>query len=241
MTPVTTERSTEMSMKHLNKLAASLTLTVAASFSAIAADDSDVSTSAVVWDKPTLELLASGNAERGRDISKKAKCKKCHGKTGISDEDDTPSIAGQIRGYTFKELLDYKSKARDSSTMFKYTKKLSAQDAADLAAWYEIQTPEKMANPDAAAPELTTKGDRKRLLLACGICHGKNGEGKKHQTPRIAGQKIEYLTDTMTAYKEGDRGNDPAGRMRKVTGRLSDEEIETLAAYYAAEPEEDDE
>jgi cytochrome c553 len=216
----------------------SLTLTVAASVSAVAADDNDTSTSLVVWDKPTLELLASGNAERGRDISKKLKCGKCHGKTGVSDEDDTPSLAGQIGGYTYKELLDYKSKARDSKSMFKYAKKLSEQDAADLAAWYAIQTPEKMANPDADAPELTTKGDRKRLLLACGVCHGKNGEGKKRQTPRIAGQKIEYLTDTMMAYKEGERGNDPAARMRTVMQRLNDEEIEMLAEYYATEPAE---
>jgi len=193
------------------------------------------------WDKPTLKMLSSGSVERGHKLAKQAKCGKCHGDTGISDEDDTPSIAGQIAGYTFKQLVDYKGKVRESKSMFKHTKKLEQQDFADLAAWYAAQTPEPMAEPDAEPPELVTKGDKKRLLLACSFCHGNSGEGKKVQTPALSGQKIEYLSDTLMAFKEGERVNDLFGRMHKVARRLSDEEIETLAEYYAAPPVEDDE
>ena len=234
----TTDRYMEMNMKNLSRTFVSIV--IAASVSAnVLASELEFKTD-VVWDKATLALLDSGNAERGLNLSKKAKCTKCHGKTGVSDEDDTPSLAGQIRGYTYKELVDYKTKARASKSMYKYTKKLSKQDFADLAAWYAIQTPEKMANPDADAPELISKGDKKRLLLACAFCHGKDGLGKKVQSPLLAGQKIEYLTDTLMAYKEGDRINDPAARMQKIARRLTDEEVETLAEYYAAAPAEDD-
>jgi len=228
-------------MKKLTTLFASLVCLTTANFnSAVASDEYDPNMS-VSWDKATLALLDSGNAEHGFKLSKKGKCTRCHGKKGVSDEDDTPSLAGQIRGYVYKELVDYREKVRNSKPMYKATKKLSNQDFADLAAWYALQTPEKMAFPDAVAPELTTKGDRKRLLLACSVCHGKEGQGKKVQTPAIAGQKIEYLTDTLMAYKEGDRANDPFGRMQKITKRLTEEEIETLAEYYAAAVVEEDE
>jgi len=228
-------------MKHLSRTFASIVIVTSACVSANVLAEKLVSNTDVDWNKATLALLDSGSAERGHNLSKKAKCTKCHGKKGVSDEDDTPSLAGQIRGYTYKELVDYKTKARDSKSMHKYTKKLEKQDFADLAAWYAIQTPEKMSNPDADAPEMTTKGDKKRFLLACSFCHGKDGLGKKVQSPLIAGQKIEYLTDTMMAYKEGDRANDPAARMQKIARRLTDEEIEMLAEYYAAAPAEEDE
>ena len=36
------------------------------------------------------------------------------------------------------------------------------------------------------------------------------------------------------AFKEGDRSNDVYSRMRLIAEALTDEEIEALAAYYAA-------
>lgn len=228
--------------KRTTLFVAVLLVTTAGINTALASEEAEVDDALIFrWDKPTLDLLASGSAERGAKLSKKAKCTKCHGDTGVSDEDDTPSVAGQIAGYTYKQLLDYKEKVRDSKAMYKRVKKLSKQDLADLAAWYAIQTPEPMANPEAEVPELVGKGDSKRLLLACAACHGKEGEGKKVQTPLLAGQKIEYLGETLTAFKEGDRANDLYGRMRQIAQRLTDEEIETLAEFYAAAPAEEDE
>jgi cytochrome c553 len=207
---------------------------------AVAADDQGATALSLFWDKPTLDLLASGNAERGSKLSKQAKCSKFHGDTGISDKDDTPSVAGQIAGYTYKQLVDYKDNARDAKVMYKEVKKLSPQDFVDIAAWYAIQTPEPMANKDAVPPELVTRGDKKRLLLPCAVCHGQQGEGKKVQTPSLAGQKIEYLNDTLAAFKYGDRANDLYGRMHNVAQRLSDEDMVVLAEYYAAAPAEED-
>jgi cytochrome c553 len=69
------------------------------------------------WSRATLALIASGDEARGQELAKKLKCKKCHGDTGISEDDDTPSIAGQIRSYHFKQLLEYKTKTRKSRDM----------------------------------------------------------------------------------------------------------------------------
>ena len=204
---------------------------------ATAADDD---TATYAWDRAILDILAAGNAGSGEKLAKKAKCAKCHGDTGISDEDDTPSIAGQVRGYSFKAMVDYKRHIREDKSMFKKVKKLSLQDMADIAAWYELQKPEAMAgNPDQK-PELVTVGDEKRLLLSCSVCHGDDGKGKSFEVPAIAGQKIEYFTDIMMAFKEGELANDLYGRMRFIAERLTEEEIEVLAEYYATQPSEDE-
>ena len=71
-------------------------------------------------------------------------------------------------------------------------------------------------------------------LLPCAVCHGEKGEGMRYEVPALAGQKAQHLIDTMTEYKDGSRANDLYGRMRFVASRMSDEEIEAGARYYAS-------
>ncbi|MET0067404.1 MAG: c-type cytochrome [Candidatus Thiodiazotropha sp.] len=186
------------------------------------------------WDRATLKLVASGDATRGQAIAKEHKCKKCHGKTGVSEEDDTPSIAGQVPTYQFKQLMDYKSGVRDEKTMTKRARKLTREDMADLAAFYATQTPEDGVMK--TVPKLVEEGDMSRLLLPCSVCHGKKGEGLGFEVPALAGQKIEHFIETMEAFQEGDRENDEYGRMRFIAQQLSEDEIAELAAFYSAPP-----
>jgi len=90
----------------------------------------------LIWNKSLIEAIVKGDPKKGELAAKKAKCYKCHGDTGVSDEDDTPSIAGQIAAYTFKQLYDYKLKLRDDKDMYKKVKKLSDQEMIDISAWY---------------------------------------------------------------------------------------------------------
>lgn len=186
------------------------------------------------WNYATLRLIASGDPVKGEAIAKKHKCAKCHGETGISEEDDTPSIAGQMRSYQFKQLMDYKHSTRDERTMIKRARKLTQEEAADLAAFYEAQAPEQP--PQREAPKLATEGDKGRLLLSCDVCHGKGGVGYGMESPVLLGQKPQYFIDTMMAFREGDRENDAYGRMRFIANTLTEEEIKTLAAYYSMPP-----
>ena len=190
------------------------------------------------WDRATLKLIESGDVAKGEALAKKNKCSKCHGDTGISDEDDTPSIAGQTRSYHFKQLVDYKSGAREEKQMTKRVRKLTREQMADLAAFYETQKPE--VPPNRKPPKMVTEGDESRLLLACDVCHGEKGKGYGFESPALLGQKIEYFSDTMVAFQDGDRVNDEYGRMRFIASKLSEEEIEELAAYYSMPPAEDD-
>ncbi len=193
------------------------------------------------WTAKIMELINNGNAQKGAAIAKQHKCKKCHGKTGISDENDTPNIAGLTRAYAFKQMFDYKYGRRRDKDMRKRCGKISDQNIADIAAFYADQKSEPMMGIKASktVPVLAVTGDKSRQLLACDICHNKNGTGRGLLVPLIAGQKREHFIDTMTAYKESDRSNDDFGVMRFIAEKLSDKEIEQLALYYGSLPLEE--
>jgi cytochrome c553 len=188
-----------------------------------------------VWSRAMLDLISLGDVARGEEIARKSKCSKCHGDLGIAEDDESPSIAGQLASYNFKQMLDYKTEVRDSKDMKKATKNLSLQDMSDLAAYFATLPPEPPEGK-AQPPLLVTRGDLDRLLLPCNVCHGEKGEGLGFEVPAIAGQKIEHFVETMAAFQEGDRQNDHYGRMRFIAGQLTEDELAELAAYYAAPP-----
>jgi cytochrome c553 len=69
----------------------------------------------------------------------------------------------------------------------------------------------------------------KSKASACMACHDKAGMGTMPNFPNLAGQKALYLTEQLTAFREGARSNENMGIVVKA---LSDQDIEDLAAYY---------
>ncbi len=65
----------------------------------------------------------------------------------------------------------------------------------------------------------------------CAGCHGPDGISTNPIWPNLAGQKEEYFIKTMIDYRDGAR-QDP--NMAALAKTLTEEEIEDLAAYYAA-------
>lgn len=187
-----------------------------------------------------MSAVNVGNAERGQEVAKTLKCAKCHGENGVSDEDDTPSLAGQTSAYLFKQLVDYKTERRENRSMRKAVRNLSPRDMADLGAFYAVQPAESPLGGEV--PPLVEKGDRSRLLLACNDCHNESKEFRsKMEIPAtLVGQKVEYFISTLNEFKTGERANDLYGRMRFIASRLSDDEITALARYYSAPPAKQD-
>lgn len=62
----------------------------------------------------------------------------------------------------------------------------------------------------------------------CVVCHGSKGEGV--EAPKLAGVTESQLLQAMRDYKSGKR--DDAG-MKALMNKLSDRDLENLAAYYA--------
>jgi cytochrome c553 len=72
---------------------------------------------------------------------------------------------------------------------------------------------------------------------ACSLCHGVHGVSESPNFPNLAAQQPAYLVSELTEFR-GHSRQDPAGfeYMWGVTRRLTDEQIASIAAYYAAQP-----
>lgn len=68
----------------------------------------------------------------------------------------------------------------------------------------------------------------------CAACHGADGIAKIPTYPNLAGQNEAYLVNALKAYKNKQRQGGQATIMQGMATNLSDQDIEDLAAYYAA-------
>ena len=66
----------------------------------------------------------------------------------------------------------------------------------------------------------------------CADCHGPDGAGDGDTIPALAGMPVEQFRQAMADYRSGKRKASPM--MIKQSHRLSDRDIEDLAAYYAS-------
>lgn len=82
----------------------------------------------------------------------------------------------------------------------------------------------------AAAAGDVAAGETK--AAPCATCHGAGGNAPIADYPKLAGQARKYLLYTLRAYKSGAR---PNAVMAAQTAPLSDEDLQDLAAYFAAQ------
>lgn len=189
--------------------------------------------SQVAWTPEQLNFVKAGDPQKGKELAQT--CNACHGASGISSMAGTPSLAGQLPTYLYKQLQDYANGDRQHAVMSSLAKTLSTQNAADLAAWFASLSPTFQPNNPPAyenAKKLVKDGSNERILPPCEVCHGGKGQGQKLDVPALSGQNTEYLTAMLKAFKDGSRHNDIYGRMRSIAKELSDQEIEELGFYY---------
>lgn len=67
----------------------------------------------------------------------------------------------------------------------------------------------------------------------CAACHGADGNSPAPDFPRLAGQHRDYLSKALRDYKSAQRKN---AIMQGFAAALTKDDIENLAAYYAAQP-----
>jgi cytochrome c553 len=194
--------------------------------------------------------VLAGDIKAGK--AKSAMCASCHGADGNSPIPANPRLNGQHEKYLVKQLEDFtKAPAqggRSSPVMGGMAAGLSADDRANLAAYYSSQESKMHAAPavsddDIAIGERIYRvGNEATGVPACMGCHGPQGNGNEPAGwPRLAGQHADYLSAQLKAFREAaqypedvarGRRNDGDGRlMRDAAARLSDRELEAVAAY----------
>ena len=166
------------------------------------------------------------------------RCPACHAADGNSPAAANPKLAGQHPEYLAKQLANFKeNKARKNPVMLGFASALSADDMANVAAHFSAQKPKEGAARNPATLKLGEKiyrgGVADKGIAACAGCHGPAGAGIPAQYPRLAGQWSDYTKAQLTAFRAGDRLNDPQGMMRGVAAKLSDKEIDAVADYIA--------
>lgn len=74
----------------------------------------------------------------------------------------------------------------------------------------------------------------KTKAAVCAACHGTNGISMAPMYPNLAGQKAQYLENSLKAYRAGQRGGPTAALMNPQAANLSDQDIADLAAYFSS-------
>jgi cytochrome c553 len=159
-------------------------------------------------------------------------CAACHGENGISQTEDTPSLAAQPDKYIQWQLVFFRAGSRRSENMNPIAEQLSNQDVRDLAGYFSSLSP---PSPGAAAddrPDLTEAGKQAAVGRRCASCHTESFAGTK-ATARIAGQREDYITKALHDYKTGVRSGGGGAAMAEVAYPLGENEITALAHYLA--------
>jgi cytochrome subunit of sulfide dehydrogenase len=75
--------------------------------------------------------------------------------------------------------------------------------------------------------------NQRALAATCANCHGTQGQAVPNAAvPGLAGLPASYIIEQMKAFKAGTR---PATVMHQLSKGYSDAQVESIAAYYAAQ------
>ncbi len=171
-------------------------------------------------------------------------CARCHGYDGQGrGTGAAPKIGGQKETYLYASLQAYAGAHRYSGIMQPQAKGLDDSTLKALARHYTAaEAPAPPADPIEADPDLLAEGETiaKQGVVADGVpacvaCHGPNAPRRHPLYPNLAGQHADYLQTQLHLWREGGRGGTPfAHLMTAAAKRMSDRQIEAVAAWYAS-------
>ncbi len=176
-------------------------------------------------------------------------CTACHGSEGIRiDEGYVPRIEGKPAGYLFNQLMHFREHRRTHPTMNHLVEWMSDDYLAVIADWFAGRAP---PYPEPAAPpeseylrergaQLVRSGDPDRNIPACQACHGERLAGVRPDTPGLIGLPEHYIAGQLGAWRVGRRQAAEPDCMGTIVERLSERDIEAVAAWLASRPLPDD-
>jgi len=157
-------------------------------------------------------------------------CEACHGAGGVSQTAGVPSLAGQPKLFLETQLVLFREELRVSPQMQPAVNGLTDKEITRLADHYAAQPARPVADGPADAA-LTKQGLAFAQKHHCGSCHLPDYRGRQ-QIPRLAGQREEYLVESMLAYRDNRRtGGDTI--MAAALYGASDADVRALAHYLA--------
>lgn len=176
-------------------------------------------------------------AEFGAETEALSRCGRCHDPQAPGTASGlVPRLAGQSRAYLEVALRDYAENRRASGVMRPVVAELDNESIARLAEYYGELPP--MRGAATADPRIergrmiAERGDLEAGVPPCVACHGAT---KTATFPGLDGQSQSYLTAQLRLWKSGQRmGSVQSKIMAVIAARLNDEQIESVARYFAS-------
>jgi cytochrome c553 len=157
-------------------------------------------------------------------------CSGCHGAEGNSPLPNIPSLAGQPAFFILNQLFLMREGVRKVEAMAPFVKDLKDSDLDALSAYY-AKLPAKAAD-QPIDQALVKRGTEIANQKKCVSCHKPNLAGDQ-QVPRIAKQRVDYLTKSLLEFRDGRREGADTIMSGSVAG-LSDADLVALAHYAAS-------
>lgn len=186
---------------------------------------------------PAGALAQAPDLERAKKIVG-GSCFLCHGLDGESSSEVFPKLGGQNAEYLAKQLANFKSGARKSSSMGGMVKDLTPEDIASLGAYFAAKpgSTHEIKDWDLAGVGryVYLHGNRWTGVAACQSCHGASGHGTS-SLPRLAGQNAIYLETQIKQFNTRERTNDNEV-MHVIASKMSELEIKAVSEYLSGQP-----
>jgi cytochrome c553 len=182
-------------------------------------------------------MALPGDASNGESLYKSL-CASCHGAQAYGNAATvTPSLAGQLRLYLVKQLVDFAEGDRTAPEMHRVValKRLTSPQAVSDVATY-LHNLSANLRPEVGEGKDLAAGKRYYDGL-CAYCHGANGEGnEQHATPSLQHQHYSYLLMQSRRLAVGHRYSVPI-EVIQVLEKLPFEQLTAIADYASRLPD----
>ncbi|MCU0910961.1 MAG: c-type cytochrome [Rhodobacteraceae bacterium] len=182
-----------------------------------------------VW--AVVAYLVAVRQGRAPPAAKEDGCGGCHGTVARH----VPRLDIHTEAYLAKALRDFIAGTRASGIMQQAVSGMTPEEADEIAgrlAASPVVPGGAAASAPAEGEALARRGTGD--VPACAACHGPGASRARPGTPALAGQGRAYLAAQLRLWRAGHRGGSEV--MAAAARRLTDDQIDALAAWYAALP-----
>lgn len=186
----------------------------------------------------------SGELAQGGEPVALTECVRCHGDASTPPISTlVPTLNGQSQAYLERALSEYAAGVRPSGVMQPVAGLLEAEERRRVSAYYAGLEPVPQQPSDEpgiveSGEQLARRGDPERGIPPCLACHSDQRTGA---FPSLAGQPADYLAAQLRVWRSGARDITTYGKiMAPVARRLTEEQVQAAAAYFASLPADAD-
>jgi cytochrome c553 len=177
-----------------------------------------------------LALGAGARPAVAESIAEKVEvCAGCHGADGKPVDKTIPVIWGQLTGYIYIQLRDFKRGDRKSEIMQPIASAFERDDMLAIAEYFSQKKWPDLGQP-RAPKDVSKKATDAEHSVGCTGCHLEQFQGTS-TTPRLAGQSREYLVKTIADFRTRARGNNPG--MSDLMIATPEDDLTALAEFLA--------